>query len=113
VLAGCDIGIMPLADTEWERGKCAFKILQYMAAGLPVVASPVGVNRSIVTAEVGFLAETPEEWTRTLTLLIGDAGLRARMGAAGRAKVAREFSLTAWAPRVARLLAEAAAKPSA
>jgi glycosyltransferase involved in cell wall biosynthesis len=111
-LANADIGIMPLPDNEWERGKCAFKILQYMAAGLPVVASPVGVNRTVVSPEIGFLPASQTEWTQALSQLVGDVDLRARMGHAGRVKVEREFSLAAWGPRVVSLLVEAATSPS-
>lgn len=103
-----DIGIMPLADTPWERGKCGFKIIQYMAAGLPVVATPVGVNRDLVNDAVGFLAGTEAEWGAALKRLIRDAGLRARLGAAGRERAMREYSLALWGPRVAGLLAAAA-----
>jgi glycosyltransferase involved in cell wall biosynthesis len=110
ILAASDIGIMPLADSEWDRGKCAFKIIQYMAAGLPVVASPVGVNCSLVKDDTGFLATSPSEWTAALARLVGDVELRARMGRAGRARVERDFSIASWGPRVAHLLAEAAAR---
>jgi glycosyltransferase involved in cell wall biosynthesis len=113
VLAQADIGIMPLPDTEWERGKCAFKILQYMAAGLPVVASPVGANRNVLDEGLGFLAASAPEWTHALDQLIGNVDLRARMGAAGRRKVEREYALAVWGPRVAQLLADAARAPSA
>lgn len=104
-----DIGIMPLADTPWERGKCGYKLIQYMACGKPVVASPVGVNRDIVEHGVnGFLAETPEEWTGALRRLATDPDLRRRLGAAGRAKVERHYSLEGTAPRLVELLRAAA-----
>jgi glycosyltransferase involved in cell wall biosynthesis len=108
VLAAADLGIMPLDDTDWERGKCAYKILQYMAAGLPVVASPVGVNSKVVSNDVGLLATTPGEWIEALSRLIRDPGLRGQMGRAGRSKVESEFSLDAWGPRLADLLTDAA-----
>lgn len=101
-----DVGLMPLADTAWNRGKCGLKILQYMAAGLPVVASPVGVNREIVRdGENGFLARSQEEWYEMLRILLSDEGLRARMGRKGRETVEREYSLETWGPRVAGLYA--------
>lgn len=97
-----DIGIMPLADSPWARGKCGYKLIQYMACGLPVVASPVGVNMDIVEHGVnGFLATTEEEWRETLTTLLRDPDLRRRMGAAGRRKVEAEYSLQVWGPRTA------------
>ncbi len=100
-----DIGIMPLDDTPWARGKCGYKLIQYMACGVPVVASPVGVNSEIVEHGVnGFLARTPDEWREVLRILIRDPALRARMGAAGRRKIEKQFSLQHWGPRVAELL---------
>lgn len=111
LLAAADIGIMPLDNTEWARGKCAYKILQYMAAGLPVVASPIGVNATIVSNDVGFLATSADEWTHSLSRLINDVELRDQMGRAGRSKVEREFSLSTWGPQLANLLVEATTKP--
>lgn len=100
-----DIGIMPLADTPWERGKCGYKLIQCMACAKPVVASPVGVNAEIVESGVnGYLAETPVDWARYLRLLLSDSDARSRMGAAGRDKVVKEFSLEAQAPRFIRAI---------
>jgi len=100
-----DIGIMPLDDTPWSRGKCGYKLIQYMACGLPVVASPVGVNSEIVEHGVnGFLASTEREWRDALATLTGDAALRRRMGAAGRSKVQRNYSLQVYGPKVAALI---------
>ena len=100
-----DIGIMPLLDAAFERGKCGYKLIQYMACGLPVVASPVGVNRQIVEHGVnGFLAETPEQWEQALKTLLGDPDLRQRMGRAGRQKVEREYCIQVTGPRMAALL---------
>ena len=104
-----DIGIMPLDDTPWARGKCGYKLIQYMACGIPVVASPVGVNREIVEHGVnGFLATTGAEWRAALTTLLGDPDLRRKMAAEGRRKVENEFSLQVWGPRVARMLKDIA-----
>jgi hypothetical protein len=104
-----DIGIMPLTDGPFERGKCGYKLIQYMACGLPVVASPVGVNRQIVEHGVnGFLAETPAQWEKALRTLALDAGLRARMGRAGRRKVEQHYALQVTAPRLEELLRRAA-----
>jgi len=104
-----DIGIMPLTDTPWARGKCGYKLIQYMACGLPVVASPVGVNAEIVEHGVnGFLARTDDEWREAISTLLSDADLRRRMGAAGRRKVEERYSLQVWGPRVAEMIAEVA-----
>jgi glycosyltransferase involved in cell wall biosynthesis len=100
-----DIGLMPLPDTPFNRGKCGYKLIQYMACGLPVIASPVGVNREIVEPGVnGFLAETEDEWRNALTTLAHDPELRRRMGEAGRLKVEKTFSLQVQGPRMAQIL---------
>lgn len=104
-----DIGIMPLLDAPFERGKCGYKLIQYMACGLPVVASPVGVNCKIVEHGVnGFLAETPQQWEQALTTLLADAELRRRMGLAGRQKVEREYCIQVTGPRLVALQARVA-----
>ncbi len=104
-----DVGIMPLPDTPWERGKCGFKIIQYMAAGLPVIASPVGVNSEIVEHGVnGFLARDTKEWIEYFELLRGDPDLGRQMGARGRKKVEEKYSLDVIAPRLIAILEEAA-----
>lgn len=105
-----DIGIMPLEDAPFERGKCGYKLIQYMACGLPVVASPVGVNRQIVEHGVnGFLAETLDEWENALRILLNDPGLRHSMGQAGRRKIEQKYSLQMTGPRLASLLHSAIA----
>jgi glycosyltransferase involved in cell wall biosynthesis len=104
-----DIGLMPLMDTPWARGKCGYKLIQYMACGLPIIASPVGVNSEIVEHGVnGFLASTEAEWREALKTLLVDPDLRASMGANGRRKVEEQYSLQVWGPRVAALLSEVA-----
>lgn len=109
VIGAGDVGIMPLLDTPWERGKCGYKLIQYMACGLPVIASPVGMNTEIVTAGIdGLLAATEAQWTEGLLQLAADPVLRWQMGAHGRAKVEVEYSVQAVAPRLALLLREAA-----
>jgi hypothetical protein len=93
-LSQIGIGIAPLPDTPWERGKCGVKILQYMACGIPVVASPVGVNAHIVVDGVnGFLAKNNEEWTTALRTLMADSNLRQRLGAAGCEAVEQSFTV--------------------
>jgi glycosyltransferase involved in cell wall biosynthesis len=91
-LSQIGIGVAPLPDTPWEQGKCGVKILQYMACSIPVVASPIGVNKGIIRHGVnGFLATRAEEWTTALRNLIADPELRQRMGAAGYETVNQRF----------------------
>jgi glycosyltransferase involved in cell wall biosynthesis len=91
-----DIGIMPMPDDIWARGKCAFKALQYMAMEVPAVCSAVGTNTEIIThGENGFLATTADDWLRHLEELIDNALLRRRIGAAGRRTVECDYSMVA------------------
>lgn len=100
-----DVGIMPLPDDIWAKGKCGYKLIQYMACALPVVASPVGVNCEIVAPGAnGFLADGEREWRDALLRLIDDAGLRRTYGAAGRRRVEELYSLQAHAPRLVAAL---------
>ena len=109
-LRECDIGIMPLPDGPWERGKCGFKLVQYMACGLPVVASAVGANIEIVAGrDVGRLARTDDDWTSGLAALISDPSLRRRQGTRGRREVERHYSVQAQVDRIETVLREAAA----
>jgi glycosyltransferase involved in cell wall biosynthesis len=104
-----DIGIMPLPDEPWERGKCGYKLIQYMACGKPVVASPVGVNPEIISdGRTGFLASGHNEWVSALRRLISDAGQRAQMGRFARQDVEARYSLSVTAPRVLGWLEEIA-----
>lgn len=92
-LARFDIGVMPLPDTPWERGKCGYKIIQYMAAGLPVVASAVGANKDIlIEGETGFLVDSEAGWRARLSELAADPALRHAMGAAGRKRAQALYS---------------------
>ncbi len=96
-----DVGIMPLLDTPYSRGKCGLKILQYMAAGVPVIASPVGVNTDIIHDGVnGFLAQNITDWMEKLKALLIDGDLRENLGREGRKTVEEHFSLQAWAKRL-------------
>jgi glycosyltransferase involved in cell wall biosynthesis len=100
-----DVGIMPLPDEPWERGKCGFKLIQYMACIKPVVASPVGTNKKIVEEGInGFLASSREDWVNALNALRVDHDLRDRMGRAGRKKVEANYCVQVTAPRLAKLL---------
>jgi len=95
-LAASHIGIAPMRDDDWSRGKCALKVLQYMAAGLPVVSSKAGANAEvIVEGETGYLASTTAEWAERIAQLAGDAELRRRLGEAGRRLVETDYSIDA------------------
>ena len=100
------VGLMPLADSEWARGKCAFKMLTYMACGVPVVVSPVGANAEILKqANVGFGARAMDEAIETL---LGDQGLAAQMGQTARELANSSYSIGALTPRLATILKQAA-----
>ncbi|WP_155263189.1 glycosyltransferase family 4 protein [Sphingomonas segetis] len=100
-----DIGIMPLPDDDWARGKSGYKLIQYMACGAPVVASPVGVNAEMVHGDSnGFLASTPDQWRNALDRLVCDSALRHRMGQEGRRLAVRDYSLVAHGPRFVRII---------
>jgi len=104
-LAQLDIGLMPLRDTPWNRGKCAYKALLYMAAGAPVVADDVGIARQVIGHDrAGYVVRGEEEWTEALVALTRDHTLRQRLGRAGRARVERDFSVVRWVPKLAALL---------
>jgi glycosyltransferase involved in cell wall biosynthesis len=103
-----DIGIAPTPSNQWTQGKCGFKIVQYMAAGLPVIASPVGANAELVIEGVtGFLPPRPEDWTKAISTLATSVELRQRMGAAGRERAQNEFSLQRAVDFWAKLLEDA------
>jgi glycosyltransferase involved in cell wall biosynthesis len=109
-LAGAHIGVMPLTDDAWARGKCAFKLLQYMAAALPCVASPVGANtEAVIDGFNGFHARTVDEWEHSLESLIQSPELRARYGASGRAHVESRYAMRTYQARYLELLARLAA----
>ncbi|MBI4353613.1 MAG: glycosyltransferase family 4 protein, partial [Candidatus Omnitrophica bacterium] len=99
----CDIGIYPLLDDEWSKGKCGFKALQFMACGVPVVASRVGMNCELISHGAnGFLASSIPEWAAALEALLDDQAMRRRLGEAGRATVESRYSLTVNAPTFVR-----------
>ena len=109
-LAGAHIGVMPLTDDAWSRGKCAFKLLQYMAASLPCVASPVGANTEAVLDGInGFYATDVDEWERSLEKLIVSPELRAQFGAKGRQHVEQRYALNSYRANYLNLLRRLAA----
>jgi glycosyltransferase involved in cell wall biosynthesis len=108
LLTKVDVGVMPLPDDPWARGKCGYKLLRYFSAGLPTIASPVGINTRLLARGEGIAATTSLEWSRAIECLGRDAQMRAQIGAAARALVERDYSYHLWAPRVAALLRELA-----
>ena len=108
-LSEIDIGLMPLPDTEWARGKCGLKALQYMALGIPTVMSPVGVNRTIASGGAALLAGDLDEWREVLERLIEGPTERKRVGRRGRERVVEEYSVSANTDRYVAALTDAAA----
>jgi glycosyltransferase involved in cell wall biosynthesis len=109
-LAGAHMGVMPLTDDAWSRGKCAFKLLQYMAAALPCVASPVGANTEAVLDGInGFHATDVDAWERSLEKLILSPELRAKFGAKGRQHVEHRYALLSYRANYMKLLSRLAA----
>jgi glycosyltransferase involved in cell wall biosynthesis len=103
-LAGCDIGLAPLPDNRFTRGKCSFKVLEYACAGLPVVASPIGTNSDHICDNVtGFLVTNTQEWIGRITQLIEDGELRKRMGQEGRA-YAEKFDVSVIGKQLTELI---------
>jgi glycosyltransferase involved in cell wall biosynthesis len=108
-IASLDIGLMPLPDTEWTRGKCAFKAIQYMASGVAAIASPVGVTTDLIQNNFnGLLATTTDDWFQNLSRLVRDAALRKRLAIAARKTVEQSYSLQVWGPRFADLITQLA-----
>jgi glycosyltransferase involved in cell wall biosynthesis len=109
-----DIGIMPLPDDAWSKGKCGLKALQYMALGVPTICSPVGVNSTIIQdGENGFIADSQSEWIEKLKRLIHSEDLRRKLGDAGRATVERKYSPEIHVPRVFEIFESAVRKAGA
>ena len=98
------VGLMPLENTSWARGKCSFKLLTYMACGIPVVASPVGMNVAVLSAGGGIAARSDDEWIDAMHSLLDDEATAQKMGQQGREAVLRGYCLTALAPMLARIL---------
>jgi glycosyltransferase involved in cell wall biosynthesis len=104
-LRSFDVGLMPLPDDAWSRGKCGLKALQYMAVGVPTIVSPVGVNTEIVQdGRNGFVAGTDDEWVARLRRLLADAALRRRFAEEGRRTVEERYSARSQAPRLLDIL---------
>jgi glycosyltransferase involved in cell wall biosynthesis len=103
-----DVGVMPLFDDEWARGKCAFKLVQYMSCGVPVVASPVGANVEVVSTNTGFFASNSEEWLTSLRRLRECVALRNRMGLAARERIEMCYSLHSALPTMTKVILSAA-----
>ncbi len=104
-IASGHVGVMPLSDSLWERGKCGYKLIQYMACSLPVVASPIGVNTEIVQEGInGFLAHDASTWVNTLEQLLTQPELATKMGHAGRKRVESEYCLKVTAPKLEKLM---------
>ncbi|OGP92894.1 MAG: hypothetical protein A2156_10060 [Deltaproteobacteria bacterium RBG_16_48_10] len=104
-LQGFDIGVMPLIDDPWSWGKCGLKIIQYQGVGVPVVCTPVGINKDLVEDGVnGLWATGPEEWEEKISFLIEHPDLREQMGLAGRRRVLEHFTIQACGPRLYELL---------
>ena len=100
-----DVGIMPLPDGPFERGKCGYKLIQYMASGLPVIASPIGVNKKIVEqGKNGYLATTEAEWLEALNYLKTHVEDREKMGLAGRKRAEKNYNLQVTAPRLLKII---------
>jgi len=99
-----DIGVMPLAEDAWSEGKCGFKLIQYYASGIPAVASPVGVNKTIIDNTInGFLCRSEDDWELSLKKLLTNRSLREQMGMAGREKINKEYSIKSQALKFVQL----------
>jgi glycosyltransferase involved in cell wall biosynthesis len=112
-LHSLDIGLMPLPDTEWTRGKCAYKAIQYMASGVPVIASPVGITTDLIQHGInGLLADSGEAWFQELSRLVHDVELRRRLALRGRRTVEQFYSLEKWGPRFVEIFDKLSGTPS-
>ena len=108
-IQGMAVGIMPLADSQWERGKCSFKMLTYMACGIPVVVSPVGMNIEVLShGRSGLAAKTIDDWVDALSSILQDRKQRIKMGANGRQTVLQKYSVNVLAPKLAETLLQLA-----
>jgi glycosyltransferase involved in cell wall biosynthesis len=105
ILSECDIGIMPLYDSAWERGKCGYKLIQYMASGLAVIGSNIGVNNEIIDHGInGYLADDLDDWRRFFISLMNNSAGRKEMGKKGRTKVEQNYNIDKWSSSLSRML---------
>lgn len=105
-----DVGVMPLPDNDWSRGKCAFKLIQYMACAIPVIASPVGTNIDLIKGDCGLFASTQQEWIDMFRMLRDQPVKCSQMGQAGRKRVVQEYSLHRNVPILADVIRKVAGK---
>jgi hypothetical protein len=104
-LGHIDIGLMPLADNVWTRGKCAYKAIQYMAASIPVIADDVGVSAGVIgDGRAGHVVRSPSDWSEAIVSLARDADERARLGKDGRRRAIADYSLQRWLPEIGKVL---------
>jgi glycosyltransferase involved in cell wall biosynthesis len=99
-----DIGVMPLPDNDWTRGKCGFKLIEYMSCSVPVIASPVGANCVVVDNECGFLVKTTKDWLNAFCYMLDNPDTRKQMGENGRKRVISEYSLQHCAPIISNII---------
>jgi glycosyltransferase involved in cell wall biosynthesis len=107
ILSTIDIGVMPLDHSPWEEGKCGYKLIQYMAAGRPVIASPTGANCDIVSPAIGAIAETDQDWADLIRRFYQNPDARRIMGGAARSLVEQRYSTQAVGPKLVRLIHDA------
>jgi len=105
-----DVGVMPLHDDEWSRGKCAFKLIQYMACAVPVIGSAVGANKTVVTSDCGYLATNDDEWLNAFRALRDNPIRRQQAGEAGRQRVTEHYCLQVTLPRLVAAIKRVAEK---
>ena len=110
LISSCHVGVMPLSDTPWERGKCGYKLIQYMACGRPVIASSIGANTDIVQENVGFLADNDNAWLDALRTLATSPEIRSKMGAEARKLVENKYTQQIMLSTIHKILIEAAAR---
>ena len=111
LISDFDIGIMPLENSPWELGKCAYKLIQYMGCSLPVVASSIGMNKEVVDdGSNGYLVDNEKEWIEKLRILLNDSNLRKQFGKNGRRKVEQEYTLQNNVQKLISLLKDGSAK---
>jgi glycosyltransferase involved in cell wall biosynthesis len=99
-----DVGVMPLPDNDWARGKCAFKLIQYMACAVPVIASPVGANIDLISSNNGLLASTSQEWIAAIYYYINNKEKRFKIGNAGRERIKKNYSLKENLPKLHNII---------